>query len=388
MTAVQEAFGPVAVPDRAVRVMHVVYSLEPGGMEFGVVKLVNGLDRSRVRSAVCATSPGGALRSLVASHVPVFELRRRRGNDPRLVWDLFKLFMREQPHLVHTHAWGTLVEGLVAARLARVPLVVHGEHGTLQLKSHQLRVQRLGWALVDQVLSVSSRLAARMVQETRFPENRVHTIRNGVDMARFGAMSRVEARRTLDVGEREFVIGTVGRLVQVKDQAGLIEALALVARAGFRAKLVIAGEGPLRADLERRASELGIAGEVRMLGHRPDVHTVLAALDVFVLSSVSEGLSNTILEAMATGLPVVATSVGGADELVEDGVTGLLVPPKDPQALAASLLQLARNDSLRAEMGGHGRRRAEAEFALPVMVGRYEQLYLRLARERGLRIGG
>jgi sugar transferase (PEP-CTERM/EpsH1 system associated) len=368
--------------------MHVVYSLEPGGMEFGVVKLVNGLDRSRVESAVCATSPGGPLRSLVADHVPVFELSRRRGNDPKLVWDLFRLFRRERPHLVHTHGWGTLLEGLMAARLARVPLVVHGEHGTLQLKSHQRRAQRWGWRLVDQVLSVSSRLAARMEQETRFPEERVHTIRNGVDLARFGRMSKLEARRALGLEDGDLVVGTVGRLVPVKDQATLIEAMAVAASAGVTGVLVLAGDGPLRAELERRAAQLGIGERVRLLGHRPDVQTVLAALDVFVLSSVSEGLSNTILEAMASGLPVVATRVGGADELVEEGVTGLLVPAGQAPSLAAAIVQLAQSESLRARMGRNARQRIEAEFALPVMVSRYEQLYLRLAHERGIAASG
>ena len=126
-------------------VMHVVYSLQPGGMELGVVKLVNGLNRAAVRSSICSTTPDGALKSLVANDVAVLELRRRQGNDPRLVWNLYQVFRRERPDIVHTHAWGTLLEGLVAARLARVPIVVHGEHGTLQLKHRQRVAQRIAW---------------------------------------------------------------------------------------------------------------------------------------------------------------------------------------------------------------------------------------------------
>jgi len=368
--------------------MHVVYSLEPGGMEFGVVKLVNGLDRSRVYSSVCATTPGGRLRSLIAAHVPVFEMGRRRGNDPRLVWQLFRLFRRERPHVVHTHAWGTLVEGLAAARLARVPVVVHGEHGTLQLRAHQRSVQRVGWTLADQVLSVSSRLAARMAAETRFPVNRVQTIRNGVDLSRFGHLSRTEARRVLGLADDELVVGTVGRLVPVKDHVSLLRAMAHLAGRHVPATLLVAGDGPLRADLEALAGKLGISGSVRLLGHRPDIEVVLAALDVFVLSSTSEGLSNTILEAMASGVPVVATRVGGADELVDDGVTGVLVPAREPESIAAAVEILARDTPRRVEMGARARQRAGTEFGLPAMVGHYETLYLRLARDRGLVMTG
>src|SRR5690606_38208675 len=121
-----------------------------------------------------------------APDVPVFELQRRPGNDLRFVRDLYRLFRRERPHVVHTHAWGTLLEGLVAARLARVPFIVHGEHGTLQLRGYQRRLQRAAWSRVDRVLSVSSRLAERMAAETGFPADRIMTLRNGVDLSRFG----------------------------------------------------------------------------------------------------------------------------------------------------------------------------------------------------------
>lgn len=362
-----------------VRVMHVVFSLQPGGMEFGVVKLVNGLDPRRVQSAICSTTPSGALKELVSATVPVHDLNRRNGNDVRLIWALQRLFRRERPDVVHTHGWGTLLEGLLAARLAGVPAVVHGEHGTLQLKRHQRWLQRQAWLSADRVLSVSSRLAERMASEMRLPAGRVTTIRNGVDLTRFSSSSRSVARETLGVPAEALVFGTVGRLVPVKDHATLLQAFAHVSRDRIDALLLVSGEGPLRAPLLARARELGVDDRVRFLGHRQDVETVLAALDVFVLSSVSEGLSNTILEAMASGLPVVATRVGGADELVLDGETGLLVPPAAPDAMAAALRQLVANERGRRSMGTAARDRAEREFALSTMVERYDTLYVDLA---------
>jgi glycosyltransferase involved in cell wall biosynthesis len=171
----------------------------------------------------------------------------------------------------------------------------------------------------------------------------------------------------------------VGRLVPVKDHATLLEAVALLKRDGVDATLVVSGDGPLREPLLAKAAGLGIQDQVRLLGHRKDVEVVLAALDVFVLSSVSEGLSNTILEAMATGLPVVATRVGGADELVRESETGLLVAPGSPREMAATLGRILTNPSSGQAMGAAGRDRVEAEFALSTMVQRYEALYLDLA---------
>jgi sugar transferase (PEP-CTERM/EpsH1 system associated) len=360
--------------------MHVVHTFEPGGMELGVVKLMNGLDPAKVRSAVCSTRPAGRLTRLIPSRVPVFELPRNDGNDPRVVWSLYRLFRRERPDIVHTHAWGTLLEGLCAARMSRVPAVVHGEHGTLQLRPHQRWLQRRGWSNVEQVLSVSTRLAERMAGQVGFPLARIGVIRNGVDLMRFAGTARSGARAALDLDADALVVGAVGRLVPVKDHASLVEAAALLRRHGLAPTIVIAGDGPLHDMLLSRAVALGIESQIRLLGDRPDIETVLAALDVFALTSVSEGLSNTILEAMAAGLPVVATEVGGADELVERDVTGVLVPARSPSALASSLALLLRDPAMRAAMGAAGRQRAEREFSLGGMVRQYENLYLSLAR--------
>src|SRR5687768_6992307 len=154
--------------------MHVVHGLRPGGMEYGVVKIVNALTSSSspVASSICSTVSSETLKDLVDPSIPVFELNRRDGNDPRIFWELYRLFRRERPDVVHTHAWGTLCEGLLAGRLARVPVIVHGEHGTLQLRPRQVTAQRWAWGRADEVLSVSSRLAERMSREVGIPLER------------------------------------------------------------------------------------------------------------------------------------------------------------------------------------------------------------------------
>ena len=368
-----------------VRVLHLVFWLRPGGMEHGVVKIVNGLDPAVVSSAICSTTAANPqMRSVVRAHVPVLELtRREEGNDPRVLAGIYRVIRRYRPHVLHTHAWGTLIEGLLAGRLARVPAIVHGEHGTLQLKPRQLRVQRWAWARVDQLLSVSSRLAQRMSNEVGLPLDRIRVIRNGVNLTRFRTAQPRPAPTAFGFpDDGSVVIGAVGRLVPVKDHAGFIDAIAILRSRGRRAVAVIAGDGPLRPELEARIARLGLQGVVRLLGHRADVETVLAGLDIFVQSSTSEGMSNTILEAMAAGLPVVTTAVGGADEMVVDRETGILVVPGSPLRLADAVDPLITANALREVMGNAARLRAHNEFSLEGMIAAYQTFYCDLMQQR------
>jgi sugar transferase (PEP-CTERM/EpsH1 system associated) len=356
--------------------MHLVFTLGPGGMEHGVVKIVNGLDPSDVVSSICSTTPADpGMRTAVHPAVPVIELKRRTGNDPAVVWAITRVLRRERPDILHTHAWGTLLEGIVAGRLAGVPAIVHGEHGTLQLRSRQVALQRWAWRQVDQVLSVSSRLAERMSDEVGVPLDRIRVIRNGVNLGRFTGSADRAGRAAFGVPEGGLLIGAVGRLVDVKDHAALIDAVYELRRRGHNALAVISGDGPLRGELAARIARMGLESSVRLLGHRPDVEAVFAAVDVFVQPSKSEGMSNTILEAMASGLPVVATRVGGADEMVVDGETGVLVPAGDGAALIDALDRLASRESLRRAMGRAGRIRAHRDFSLQHMVSAYQSLY-------------
>jgi len=362
--------------------MHLVHTYGVGGMEVGITKLVNALDRTRVTSSICSCCPGDSLKNRLDAEIPLFELNRKPGNDPKLVVELYRLLKRERPHVLHTHRWATLCEGLIAARLAGVPFVVHGEHGTLETRRHNAFVQRTIWKRVDQVLSVSSRLAERMAREISYPLDRIKVIRNGVDTNRFRPRNPAPVRQELGLSPDALVIGAVGRLVPVKDYPTLLRALVRLRDRGIAFQSIIAGTGRLRDELTALAISLGLSN-VRFLGNRDDIEHLLPAFDVFVLSSSSEGLSNTIQEAMAAGLPVVATRVGGADELVDEPHTGLLVPPGDPGAMADAIGSLAEDPARRNNMGVAARRRAEAVFALDVMIREYERLYLSLGTHTG-----
>jgi sugar transferase (PEP-CTERM/EpsH1 system associated) len=359
--------------------MHLVYSFGFGGMEVGVAKLTNAIDPSIVLSSICSCRPSETLKTHLRPEIRFFEIQRRPGwYDVRLIPQLYRLLRRERPDILHTHGWATLCEGLMAAALARVPIVVHGEHGTLRTRWHQALAQRWVWSRVDQVLAVSSELRERMARDIGFRPDRVQVIRNGVDTDRFHPGHRAAARASFSFDPGRIVLGTVGRLVSVKDHATLLRAWALLRSRGHAFTGLIAGRGPLHDQLVSLAASLGL-DDVRFLGVRPDIEQVLAAMDVFVLSSRSEGLSNTIQEAMATGLPVVATRVGGAHELVVPGETGLLVPAEAPEAMADAIELLITDAAERSRMAEAGRRRAEQEFALSRMVREYVQTYIELA---------
>jgi len=297
--------------------------------------------------------------------------------------ELFGLCRRLRPRIVHTRGMSGL-DALLPSRLAGTPSRVHGEHGwdvhdLHGSSSKQVWLRRLHSPLVDRYITVSKHLERYLVERVGIRPSRITQIHNGVDTERFSPAARAE-RSALPAGFADvdsIVIGTVGRLQAVKDQATLIRAFARLARQpeGARLRLVIVGGGPLARQLQALVAELGIERQTWLAGPLTDVRHVLGCLDVFVLSSLQEGISNTILEAMATGLPVVATAVGGNLELVIDRRTGRFFEPGDVAKLAGVIREYAGDAPQRREHARLARQRAEQVFGLPVMVESYQRVY-------------
>jgi sugar transferase (PEP-CTERM/EpsH1 system associated) len=366
-------------------VVHVIHSLQVGGTENGLVNVVNAL-MDEFHHTVIAITAGGPLEARLSRGVDVIALGKQPGVDVRAIIRLAGLLRRLRPDIVHSRNWGAF-DAIYAARLARVPVVIHGEHGREAsdpegLDPRRNRLRRWTSPLVDRFVTVSRDLEGWLVRRVGVPAHKVVTIHNGVDLRRFADEDRAMGRRELDLPPETVVIGTVGRLDPVKDQIGLLDASAMLPSTGPRYVLALIGEGPCRAALEARAARPDLARRVRMLGERSDVPRLLAGLDVFTLPSIAEGISNTVLEAMSTGLPVVATRTGGNPELVEDGVTGRLVPVADRRALADALWGYVGDAHLRALHGKAGRQRAVDEFSLDRMTGRYRELYRTLVAQK------
>jgi L-malate glycosyltransferase len=365
---------------KRLKVMHLVHGLNTGGLENGVVNLCNRLDTSQFAPAICVLKHGEALESRVDSNrVELFEVKRYFGNDPSLPFRLAWQMKRRQIEILHTHSWVTLVEGMAAAKMARVRTVIHGEHGTMEERPRNVRVQRWLWPRAAQITAVSASLADRMAQIVGFSRDRIQVIPNGVDTDRFRPLEIGAGclRQQLGLPSQSLLIGMVARLVPVKNHAGVFRALASLRAANVEADLALAGNGPLREELQQLARDLQIQTHVHFLGDIDNVECLLNAIDVFVLNSHSEGMSNTILEAMACSIPVVATLVGSNSELVAEGESGYLVPPDNHIALSQALVELAKYPELRRSMRKTARLQIERQFSIQRMVQGYTDLYLR-----------
>ncbi len=370
------------------RVLHVLLSLEPGGLENGVVNVINRLDPARFESSVCCLKHAGEFaRRIHDPTVRIHEMGWRGGNDLRLPLRLAALFRATRPDVVHTRNVESFFYGFVGARISRVPALVHSEHGrTFDDRPARFAVQRFMTRHTDAVFTVSEQLKSDLVRHVGMPASAVEVLHNGVDFGRFdrvatthdaadGLVARDRVRDAWGVPREAIVVGSVGRLVAVKNYALLLRA---VAASRLDVRVVLAGDGPERGALETLADSLGIASRVHFLGHCNDVDRLLPAFDVFVLPSISEGMSNTLLEAMAAGVAPVASDVGGNREIVRDGLDGLLFPSDDQATLEAHLQALCTDAPRRARVAAAARERARAAFDIRTMIARYEQLYERV----------
>jgi len=349
------------------RLAHLTLGLDMGGLEKLLVEFARHADRRRFAPEVIVLGKRGLLADDVeACGVPVTALDAPDGLRPELPFRLAALLRRRRISVLHTHDERPHIYGTVAAALAGVPRVVHTRHCQGEwLSPRRRRLVATLSRLIDRFVCVSGDSADRAVA-AGVPRRKVVVVRNGIDTRQFvAAEPRPDGPAVV-----------VARLIPEKDIDNLLRAAALVRRQDDGFRVEVAGDGPCMAELRRRAGELGLEKAVRFLGLVRDVRGLLNRAGLFVLPSLTEGIALTLLEAMACGLPVAATRVGGTPEAVADGVTGLLVPPADPAALADVLLRLRRTPDLARRLGTAGRQRVEERFDVRPMVAAYEELYL------------
>jgi sugar transferase (PEP-CTERM/EpsH1 system associated) len=388
---------PLTVPQplsrqKRLRVLHVVSCVGMGGTEHGILKVLQALGSSEFEHQICAMRnidedfahrmKIDATISTVGTSNPGFQFPFFR---------LSRLMKNFRPHIVHSRNFGAL-EAIPAARFAGVPVAIHSEHGyELEvLKGLPVRrrvVCRAFYALADEVFTVSNELREYHARESWRAPEKIRVIYNGVNTEQFRPDPELLAplKSKLGIPAGRVVIGTVGRVVPIKDHDTLLGAAEILMRRGRDIHVLVVGSGSELPRLRMRASaSLELRSRTTFLGASDRVPELLNAMDLFVLPSISEGLSNTILEAMATGLPLVVTRAGGNPELVQEDRVGNLFKPRDVEVFAGLLLRLVDDPGLRERYGQAARHRAVEQFSLAGMAKNYRDLYLNLASQHGV----
>lgn len=369
-------------------IAHVMHRFDTGGLENGIVNLINHMPESAYRHAVIAlTEITDFKQRIQRNDVKFIAMNKAPGHVFWIYPQLYRVFRELRPSIVHTRNLAAL-EAQVPALLSGVAARVHGEHGRdvgdydgTNKKCQWIR--RIYSPFVKHYIALSRDLAEYLVHPVGISSKRVTQIYNGVDAIRFHpAQHRQPIPGSPFNDERYLIVGTAGRMQTVKDQTNLAKAFALAIQRlpALRQclRLIMVGDGPLRQESERILEAAGVADLAWLPGERKDIPDVMRGFDCFILPSIAEGISNTILEAMATGLPVIATAVGGNMELVEDGRSGRLVPASSSSHLADAIVELARQPEVAQSMGRYGRQLVERNYSMDAMVRNYQQLYDRL----------
>jgi glycosyltransferase involved in cell wall biosynthesis len=374
-----------------INVLHVYQNSKTGGIQQQILNLLKAYDRKLINPVFCCLGPRRELaEEMEALGVEVVALGYERYTrfNAAIIFDLSRVLKEKNIHVLRTHKYRSNFYGRLAARLAHTPVVVASEHNIYidkELRLGRRTINRLLARWTDQLVAVSEAIRRGVVRFDRIPEEKTMVIHNGAELGRFagthnGADIRAEFGADADIP----LLGFVGRLVPSKGLNYLLEAMSLIIKRHPSARLAIVGDGALMDKLKTKADSLGINGSIIFTGRRRDVPDILDALNVFVLSSVKEGLPNSIIEAMASGLPIVSSDVGGVGELITHEETGLLVPSKEPESLAQAVNHMLSNPAEASRMAAAARAYALANLSIEGTARTWERLYTSLLQQKGI----
>lgn len=369
------------------RIAYVIGELGKGGAEYQLYELLRGLDRTRFEPAVFALATGGywagPMREL---GIPVHEFAARGSADAGRLLRLRRALRAFAPRILHTVMWSGNSYGRLAATGLGIPILLTAERNVIARPGWQIAIERVLDRMTDTYLVNCHAIADGLVHRQGLPPQKMCVIHNGIDLARLPAFTpdRVVARTAAGFDPARRLVAQVGRLAEQKDYPTYLRAAAALAPAFPDVDFLVVGEGGLRDELAALAASLGLGDRVRFTGLRHDVPALLAGVDVLALTSLYEGLPNVVIEAMATGAVAVATDVGGTGELIVDGETGVLVPPRRPEAVADAIAPLLRDPARAERLRLAARRRIESEFSLEAMVRRTTAVYVDRLRARGI----
>ena len=358
-------------------VCHVIHSFDHiGGAENVIISLLNNLDTT-CRHVICSLTTIGQIKCRVNNaHVSYYALNKKEGNDPLLPYRLYKVFRKEKVTVVHLRGWATLLEGYLAAKLSRVPRIIYSEHGrhfedVWNNKKINVCVKKYFFDHVDFLMTVSSELKSELA-ELYNVKRTITVIRNGVDSDTFKPGEKKRIRKMLGFNENKPIIGVVGRLVSGKGVQEFIEG---IQSNKLNAHIVIVGDGPLMPKLKNQIINSGLENTVHLLGSRNDVAELMRSFDLLAMPSQSEGLSNVILEAMSSGLPVIGFNVGGNIELIDSGAGGYLCALNDWDDFFLNVSKLVDDSILSQQFGDYNQHKIAESFSLTNMYRSYEKIY-------------
>lgn len=362
--------------NKKLNILQLVNGFAIGGGEMGLLTLVKRLNPEKYHQVICAVGQGGPLQpDFEATGYRVEVLSKKRSFDFSLIRQVANLMREEKIDIVLTTLFYADVIGAFAALRAKVPVVISWEVVSHPFKFRHMFAYKRALKNIDMVVPVSHAIGRQLMKEREVPEEKIHTIHYGVDTEKYCPKDGAAMRQQLGISDDTIVFGTNARMTHQKGHIFLVEAVKQVVWKHPNVRFVLAGDGPLRGDIEKQISEAGLTDKFQLLGFRSDITDLLSAYDVYVLPSLYEGLPNQVLEAMSCQKGVIATAVDGTVEAVADGKTGLLVPSKNPDALAKALLKVLDNPKLIAQFGEESRRRIEAEFTIENEIQKFENLF-------------
>jgi len=370
--------------NRKINVFQLVEGFGLGGAEKKLLELVKRMDRKRFRTVICSLGLEGSsgnisedFKKLKEHGIEVLEIPRKHRIDIDLLYKLIQIIKSRQIDVIMTTLYYADIMGAVTGTIGGVKAVFFWEtiSSPEWLVPRRLISYRAAAKLCDKVISVSQRTADFLVEDRKISPDKIKIIPYGVDLEKYNNGNDNKIRRQLNIKAKDKIIGMVGRLVVQKGHIYLIEASERIVKKYPDVKFLIIGEGELRSDLEKRVRDRQLDDNFIFLGSRDDVPDLLKVIDIFTLPSLFEGLPNVVLEAMASGKPIVATAVDGTREAVIHGQTGVLVPPKDPEQLTEALCDLLDNPQKALDYGEKSRKRAEEYFSLEQQVKSFENLY-------------
>lgn len=366
-----------------INVLYVIWSLGLGGAERVVISLAKGLDKTKFNPIICCLNEKGQFASeLEQAGIKVIALHKKGPLDLSIIGKIRRVIRENKIDVVHTHLWGANLWGRIAAKKAKVPVIIVTEHNEdVWKKAHHFMLDRWLSKRTDAIIAVSKAVKEFYVRRG-IPGSKIQVIYNGVGAS--GKWGQVPSSRSkiTSAGSVPICLAIIGRLVRQKGHGYFLETLKALVK-NHKVQGLIIGSGPMDEELRALAKSYNLNGSVKFLGLRDDVNQLLSTIDILVMPSLREGLPMVALEAMSYGIPVVGFSVGGMPEVVEDGVTGVLVAPQDNKALTAGIERLLKDRALAQRMGENARKRVEERFSLKEMINSTERLYQSCLSSKG-----